>query len=241
MSEEKIRKAQGRRLGIARQEAGYRSAREAALENGWPESSYRAHENGTRTIGLDDAERYARRFRLKNVDVEASTILFGGDDDKPASPQGIRLVGHVGADSRPDVGIFTDVQGDLDDDIPIPPDRTPTTVAVVVRGNSMRSIARDGWLLYFNEADIRVGPLSFAGLYGELCICWLIDGRVLFKELHKGKRPDLSYLTSSNDDPIPDVMVERAVRVTFIAPRGPRPKTDQIVSNDDAPRANRKA
>lgn len=68
------RKAQGRRLRQARIAAGLRSAREAALENEWPESTYRAHEAGTRTIGQDDAERYARRFH-----VSGQAILYGGD------------------------------------------------------------------------------------------------------------------------------------------------------------------
>lgn len=57
----------------ARETAGFKSARDAALSNGWPESSYRAHENGTRTIGQDDAIRYARRFG----NVTAEFILFG--------------------------------------------------------------------------------------------------------------------------------------------------------------------
>lgn len=40
----------------------YRSARAAAHENGWPESTYRAHESNGRTFGLDDAVKYARRY-----------------------------------------------------------------------------------------------------------------------------------------------------------------------------------
>jgi hypothetical protein len=71
------RKQQGARLRAFRVAAGFRSAREAALTNNWPESSYRAHEAGTRTIGQDDAERYAERFRAEGVDVTAQRILFG--------------------------------------------------------------------------------------------------------------------------------------------------------------------
>ncbi|MGO4705316.1 helix-turn-helix transcriptional regulator [Microvirga sp. 2MCAF38] len=68
------------RLAAARTEAGYRSGRAAALENGWPESTYRAHEAGTRTIGLNDAERYAERFRAVGVSVTGKGILYGPDD-----------------------------------------------------------------------------------------------------------------------------------------------------------------
>src|SRR4051812_14483428 len=78
--------AQGRRLKAARIAAGYRSAREAALENEWPESSYRAHENGTRTIGQDDAERYVRVFRARGARITAQQIQYGdGRDTAEAS------------------------------------------------------------------------------------------------------------------------------------------------------------
>lgn len=78
------RQAQGRRLQQARIAAGYRSARQAALENRWPESTYRTHEAGTRTIGDDDAERYARRYRKEGVNITAQMILFG--DNAPTRP-----------------------------------------------------------------------------------------------------------------------------------------------------------
>jgi hypothetical protein len=74
----KLRREQGARLRLAREAAGFKSARAAAMANDWAESSYRAHESGTRTIGQDDAEAYARRFRASGADVSASEILFGG-------------------------------------------------------------------------------------------------------------------------------------------------------------------
>jgi phage repressor protein C with HTH and peptisase S24 domain len=76
--DERRRMDQGARLAAARAKAGYRSARAAAIDLGWPESSYRAHENGTRTIGQDDADRYAAAFRAKGVDVTGQTILYAG-------------------------------------------------------------------------------------------------------------------------------------------------------------------
>jgi SOS-response transcriptional repressor LexA len=81
------RKKQGERLRAVRIAAGYRSAREAALQNGWPESTYRAHESGSRTIGLDDAERYARRFAARGVQITAQSILFGASGQGFAEPQ----------------------------------------------------------------------------------------------------------------------------------------------------------
>ena len=81
--EEEIRKAQGRQLAMVREAAGFTSARQAALKCGWPESTYRAHESGGRTIGLNDAGRYIHRFTLAGAkDYSAQWVLFG-DGEAP--------------------------------------------------------------------------------------------------------------------------------------------------------------
>lgn len=78
MTEEKIRLEQGSRLATVRLAAGFRSARSAALHCGWRESTYRAHEAGARTIGLDDADKYTRKFRsLGAKGFSSQYILFG--------------------------------------------------------------------------------------------------------------------------------------------------------------------
>lgn len=82
-TDQKKRREQGQRLRAARIEAGYKSSRTAALENGWKESSYSAHERGTRTIGQDDAERYAKRLRLRGAKVTPQLILFGAELHPP--------------------------------------------------------------------------------------------------------------------------------------------------------------
>lgn len=75
-----MRRAQGRRLQAIRKAAGFRSARLAALECGWPESTYRAHENGSRTIGTDDAIKYSNRFKIEGAKgYNAQWLMFGDD------------------------------------------------------------------------------------------------------------------------------------------------------------------
>lgn len=76
---------QGARLKLAREAAGYRSAREAALENGWAPSTYSAHEAGRRKMGEDDAEKYCRHFKAKGATATAKEILWGenGGIDPP--------------------------------------------------------------------------------------------------------------------------------------------------------------
>lgn len=82
MKEDEIRKAQGRRLAAVREAAGFASARSAALACGWPESTYRAHENGSRTIGQNDAFRYVNRFRAEGAKgYTAQWVQYGDDGD----------------------------------------------------------------------------------------------------------------------------------------------------------------
>lgn len=74
----KLRRRQGKRLQAVRLAAGFRSARAAAAECEWPESTYRSHENGSRRIGQDDAERYMNRFKAYGAKgYSARWLLFG--------------------------------------------------------------------------------------------------------------------------------------------------------------------
>jgi hypothetical protein len=82
MTDDEIQKAKGRRLAIVRRAAGFDSARSAALACGWPESTYRSHENGSRTIGDNDARRYVVRFNARGAKgFTAQWVMFGSDED----------------------------------------------------------------------------------------------------------------------------------------------------------------
>lgn len=82
--DEKIRKAQGSRLRTIRLAAGYPSARSAALDARWPESTYRSHEGGTRTIDPQDAARYVLYFLRAGAKGENFTgrwVIYGDDEE----------------------------------------------------------------------------------------------------------------------------------------------------------------
>jgi len=64
--------AKRRRLQLAREHAGFKSARQAALAMGWVYPTYASHENGLRDIPQKVAEKYARAFR-----VSPEYIMFG--------------------------------------------------------------------------------------------------------------------------------------------------------------------
>ncbi len=209
--EDNQRKQQGARLRAARIAAGYRSAREAALQNRWPESSYRAHEAGTRTIGQDDAERYARRFRAAGAEISARAILFDGAEPARPAPQSVPLVGYVGAGAE--AHLFAEAQGPFDE-VPAPEGPTEDTVAVEIRGDSLGSFF-DQWVVYYD--DVR-SPVT-NDLIGKLCVAGLTDGRILIKKIARGERRGRFTLLSQFEPPIYDVTIDWAARVKHMRPR----------------------
>lgn len=74
---ETFKQRQGRRLKEARIAAGFKkSAAAAATAFGWAKSTYRTHEDGSRTIGQDDAEKYARAFSSRGPKITSDMILY---------------------------------------------------------------------------------------------------------------------------------------------------------------------
>ncbi len=60
------------RLKVARERAGYETAKEAAASLGVPISTYTGHENGSRGYTKNAAQRYGRKFK-----VAPEWLLFG--------------------------------------------------------------------------------------------------------------------------------------------------------------------
>jgi hypothetical protein len=73
------------RLQIARQNAGFENATDAARAFAWNENTYRSHENGERGLRLAIAERYAAAF-----ETSAAWLLTGeGEDEARPEPKNI--------------------------------------------------------------------------------------------------------------------------------------------------------
>lgn len=157
---------------------------------------------------------YAEKIGFRH----GSPTLASDLNESPS--RGVRLVGHVGADARPDAVVMSESHDNLADDLPVPPQLRPGTVAVEVRGDSMRQTAKDGWLVYYDSEDVQSPPTR--GLIGHLCVCWLTDGRVLLKTIRRGRHPDTFDLESMNADLLEDQRLMSATKVTFIKPNGPR-------------------
>jgi hypothetical protein len=213
-------KTRGDRLRIARERL-FPTARVAAQTIGVAVSTYFAHERAEdplgRDYGPDQARYYGKRFR---VTPEWLLTGFGPgptgeppifpEQPDPAIPR-VLVMGYVGAGST---AHFYDVdQGNLDEVTP-PEGSTPSTIAVEIRGESLGTVFNH-WLVFYDNIHRPVTP----ELIGELCVVGLADGRILIKQLQRGKTKGLFNLISSNDKPILDVELEWAARVDSIARR----------------------
>jgi phage repressor protein C with HTH and peptisase S24 domain len=197
------RKQQGARLAEARKQAGFRSAREAALRNGWTESSYRAHEAGGRTIGQDDAERYARRFRQLGSSISAQEIMFPeeaaehGDQLGGLRPNEVPVMGRVGAgaiiepdfEQVPPEGLFT-----VDLPFPLPEDM----LGLEVQGDSMLPRYDSGDVIVVWKEQRR-GADSFIG---EEAAVRTSDGKRFLKTILHGPKRGTYTLDSFNAKPL---------------------------------------
>jgi len=139
--------------------------------------------------------------------------LFREPGDAGLEREGwVRIVGRVGADAEGTV-VYTTGQETFDM-APVPPGGTSDSVALEVVGHSMRAIAEDGALIYFE--DQRTPPTP--DMLGYVCIVETEDGRVLLKRLLKGSAPGLYDLESQFGPTIEDVKLRWAAEPTAIVP-----------------------
>lgn len=194
------------RLKDARVRAGYRSARDAALQLGFNVNTYGGHETGTRGITLTTAQKYALAFG-----VSASWILTGETDARGAiGPDRLPVVGYVGAGELV-FSIDDHEKGGGLDYVDAPPGCKPGSVAILVRGDSMSPAYLDGDCLIYSERTEAVDELV-----GGERVVWLEDGRVLVKRLLPGTRPGHYTLISHNAEPIGDARVIYAAKIEWV-------------------------
>lgn len=213
-----IHVARGRRLEAARLAAGFRSARAAALESGWKEQTVRAHENGTRTIGPDDADRYAKRYRSLGAKVTGRDILYGDDEESVADVQQhgsmIPVMGLVGAgavidpehEQVPPEGLFQ-----VETMFPLP----EGLIAFQIQGPSM--------LPKYDPGDVVVcwaeprRPIET--FYGQPAVVRTADGRRYLKKIMRGRAARTVDLHSYDGrDPIENVKLEWIGQIYTIFP-----------------------
>lgn len=172
---------QSDRLRKARIEAGHKSGRDgfrAVVKRGVDVSvnTYASNENGNAPFSFSRAQDYASVY-----DVRAEW-LYSGDGpmrDAGAVPM-VRIIGSVGA--NPDGRVILSQADARYDMAPAPPGAGERVVALEVDGHSMRGVADDGALIYFE--DQRTPPTE--EMLGHIVILETDDGLVLVKRLLRG-------------------------------------------------------
>ena len=205
------------RLKQARIAAGFETASAAADAFSWNRNTYSSNENGNAPFSFRRACEYGRAFGVEG------TWLYGEPEPRKApkappaprrkpEPLLVPVIGRVGADAEGAVMFATgQAAGDL---VPVPPGGSTRAVALLVRGHSMRGLADDGGLIYFE--DQRTPPSE--DMLGHVVVVETDDDEVLVKRLLRGSRRGVFDLESLAGPTRRDVKLRWAAHITAIIP-----------------------
>lgn len=203
------------RLKAARRRAGFKTAAAAIVHFNWNRNTYSSNENGNAPYSYKMAKEYGAAF-----DVSPHWLYDGvgaSDSDVPAAPPPAHLplvpvIGRVGADTEGRV-LFASGQeaGDL---VPLPPGGTDKAVALRIVGHSMRGVADEGGLIYFE--DQRTPPTP--DMFGHVVVVETLEGEVLVKRLLRGSRSGRYDLESVVGPVREDAKIRWAAHITAIIP-----------------------
>ena len=146
------------RLREARQKSGFSSASEFARKFGFPEATYRAHENGQRNLTEHMAQVYAEKLGSS-----FNWLMFGGDSPPAGNPAALSQTMATGPAPR-DFPLMGYAQAMDADSIPTALEKRPIKLlerppqflgvddgfAVIVAGSAMSPRFENKDLLYIN-------------------------------------------------------------------------------------------
>jgi transcriptional regulator with XRE-family HTH domain len=196
------------RLRQARLDAGYETAAAAAEAFGWNRNTYASNENGNAPFSYRKAKDYAAAFG-----VSAEWLYDAAGPVRASALAGyVPILGRVGANPE-GVVLFATGQ-DAGDLAPIPPGGTDKAAALRVVGHSMRGLADDGALIYFE--DQRTPPTP--DMLGHVVVVEVDTDEVLVKRLLRGSRSGLYDLESVAGPTRQDARLRWAAHITAIIP-----------------------
>ncbi|MDO8901395.1 MAG: helix-turn-helix transcriptional regulator [Phenylobacterium sp.] len=196
------------RLRQARLDAGHETAAAAAEAFGWNRNTYASNENGNAPFSYRKAKDYAAAFG-----VSAEWLYDAAGPIRASALAGyVPILGRVGANPEGVVLFATGQEaGDL---APIPPGGTDKAAALRVVGHSMRGLADDGALIYFE--DQRTPPTP--DMLGHVVVVEVDTDEVLVKRLLRGSRSGLFDLESVAGPTRQDARLRWAAHITAIIP-----------------------
>lgn len=196
------------RLRQARLDKGFDTAAAAADAHGWSRNTYASNENGNAPFSYRRAKDYAAAFG-----VSAEWLYDAAGPVLGAAITGlVPVIGHVGANPE---GLVLFATGHQPTELtPIPPGGTDQARALKVVGHSMRGVADDGALIYFE--DQRTPPTP--DMLGHVVVVEVDTDEVLVKRLLRGSRPGLFDLESLAGPTRRDARLRWAAHITAIIP-----------------------
>lgn len=196
------------RLRQARLDAGHETAAAAAEAFGWNRNTYASNENGNAPFSYRKAKEYAAAFG-----VSAEWLYDAAGPVRASALAGyVPILGRVGA--NPDGVVLFATGQDAGDLAPIPPGGTEKAAALRVVGHSMRGLADDGALIYFE--DQRTPPTP--DMLGHVVVVEIDTDEVLVKRLLRGSRSGLFDLESVAGPTRQDARLRWAAHITAIIP-----------------------
>ncbi|MDB5432511.1 MAG: putative phage repressor [Caulobacter sp.] len=200
----------GERILEARKSRGWSQQRLAA-ELAQAQTTISSWERGRTEPSREDAARIATALDVPLADLELGQEGGAAPSRGHPRPRRAPVVGYVGAGAV--AHLYSAGQGPFDE-VDAPENATDDTVAVEIRGDSLGSLFNE-WLVFYDEVRSPVTP----DLVGRLCVVGLPDGRVLIKKLTHARTEGFYNLFSQTEDPILDVEIDWAAKVTGMTPR----------------------
>lgn len=209
--------SRARRLREARQARGFKTAIAAADAFGWNRNTYSSNENGNAPFSYRRAKAYAEAFGVDAVRLyegREAEELAARSSPAPLHPDGVLVpvIGLVGADPEGRVLFATgQAAGDL---VPIPPGGSEKTVALQVVGGSMRGLADDGSLVYFEDQRTPPSP----DMLGHVVVVETDGDEVLVKRIFQAQTPGRFDLESLDAPTRRNCKIRWAAHITAIIP-----------------------
>ena len=202
------------RLRQARLAAGFDTAAAAAEAHGWNRNTYASNENGNAPYSWRRSREYAAAFGVRPewlYDAQGPALGTGADSG-PGQPRPAPIIGRVGADPGGEVLL---AGGQAPPEFaPLPPGGTERAVALRVTGHSMRGLADDGALIYFEDQRTPPSP----DMLGQVVVVELDTGEVLVKRLLRGGAPGRFDLESVAGPTRRNARLRWAAHITAIVP-----------------------
>jgi len=196
------------RLRQARMDRGFDTAAAAADAFGWSRNTYASNENGNAPFSYRRAKEYAAAFG-----VGAEWLYDAAGPMQPPGAGGlVPVIGRVGA--SPEGTVLFATGDDPVELAPLPPGGADRARALRVVGHSMRGVADDGALIYFE--DQRTPPTP--DMLGHVVVVETDTDEVLVKRLLRGCRPGLYDLESVAGPMRQDARLRWAAHITAIIP-----------------------